>query len=433
MLRVELHYENGDRSPARNGRPDPSRGTQRAPDARFYPTKSSGEVLSGIETSDQRLTQIASDNVSFPEAIWESAQPAAARTPNSDRELRSMMSSSLPARTSDSPLAAPISEALAADLADGAQLVQRRHASATVRAYDADVRALMEYLKDRGQPQRLPVDPLLMVGFIAAESRPDERQGHERPARAISTIERRVAAIAKSHQLAGLPDPTKDQRVRDALTGARRRLRSEPKHAKAALALEDVDQMLRCIPTSTHAGRRDRALLLVGLAAALRRSELVALNVEDVRFVPEGMLVSVRVSKTDQEGAGQTLAIAYGDRSDLCAVRALQAWLNESGIRQGAIFRQIRKGDRVQDQRLTDRSVALIVKRHASPIGLDPAMFAGHSLRSGGITAAVREGHDERELSRLSRHKNLDVLRGYIRRENAFEDAAQVLASRKRS
>jgi hypothetical protein len=92
----------------------------------------------------------------------------------------------------------------------------------------------------------------------------------------------------------------------------------------------------------------------------------------------------------------------------------------------------VRAGDRLTGDRLTDRSVALIVKRHAEPLGLDPELFAGHSLRSGGITAAVREGHDERELARLSRHKNMDVLRGYIRRESAFEDAAQVLSSRKR-
>jgi integrase len=190
--------------------------------------------------------------------------------------------------------------------------------------------------------------------------------------------------------------------------------------------------MLQAIPPSTHARRRDRALLLTGIAGAFRRSELVALDVEDVRFVPEGMLVSIRRSKTDQDGAGATLAIAYGDRPDFCAVRALRTWLEHAEISTGPIFRRIRAGDRLTADRLTDRSVALIVKRHAEPVGLSPELFAGHSLRSGGITAAVREGHDERELARLSRHKNMDVLRGYIRRESAFEDAAQVLASRKR-
>jgi integrase len=267
---------------------------------------------------------------------------------------------------------------------------------------------------------------------VSAESRPDERPGKERPARAIATIERRLAAIGKAHQLAGLEDPTKDQRVRDAMTGARRRLRTAPTREKAALALEDLDHMLRAIPTATHAGRRDRALLLTGIAGAFRRSELVALDVGDIRFAPEGMLISIRRSKTDQEGQGATLAIAYGDRPEFCAVRALRSWLEHAEITEGPIFRRIRAGDRLTADRLTDRSVALVVKRHAEPVGLDPELFAGHSLRSGGITAAVREGHDERELARLSRHRNMDVLRGYIRRESAFEDAAQVLASRKR-
>jgi len=329
-------------------------------------------------------------------------------------------------------LPAELTPELLADIEDAAQLVRGRRAKATIRAYDADLRALQAYLRDRGQPAELPVSPLLVAAFVSAESRPDERPGRERPTRAIATIERRLAAIGKAHQLAGLDDPTKDQRVRDAMTGARRRLRTAPTKEKAALALEDLEQMLRRIPSETHAGRRDKALLLVGIAGAFRRSELVALDAEDIRFVPEGMLVSIRKSKTDQEGQGATLAIAYGDRPDFCAVRALRTWLNHAEITSGPIFRRIRAGDRLTGDRLTDRSVALIVKRHAQPLGLDPELFAGHSLRSGGITAAVREGHDERELARLSRHRNMDVLRGYSRRESAFEDAAQVLSSRKR-
>jgi integrase len=329
-------------------------------------------------------------------------------------------------------LPAAMTPELLADIEDAADLVRGRRSSATIRAYDADWRALQAYLRDRGQPADLPVPAILVAAFVSAESRPDERPGHERPARAVATIERRLAAIGKAHQLAGLDDPTKDQRVRDAMTGARRRLRTAPTREKAALALEDLEHMLRRIPADTHAGRRDRALLLTGIAGAFRRSELVALDVGDVRFVAEGMLVSVRRSKTDQEGQGATLAIAYGDRPDFCAVRALRTWLEQAEIAAGPIFRRIRAGDRLTADRLTDRSVALIVKRHAEPVGLAPELFAGHSLRSGGITAAVREGHDERELARLSRHKNMDVLRGYIRRESAFEDAAQVLASRKR-
>lgn len=328
-------------------------------------------------------------------------------------------------------LPAGISPELLADIADGAELVRRRRSSNTVRAYDSDLRILFAYLADRGAPTTLPVDPLLLVAFISAESRPDTREGHERPARASSTIDRRLAAIGKAHQLAGLPDPTKDQRVRDALTGARRRLASAPSRRKDDLELEALDHMIRRIDTTTHAGRRDKAMLLVGIAAALRRTELVALDVEDVRFEAEGMLLSIRTSKTDQEGAGETLAVARGDRTDFCAVRALQAWLVAAGIRQGPVFRRVRAGDRLTEDRLSDKTVARTVKRYAEAVGLDPSLLSGHSLRSGGITAAAREGHDERQLARLSRHKDMNVLRGYIRRAGAFDDAAQVLSSRR--
>lgn len=254
----------------------------------------------------------------------------------------------------------------------------------------------------------------MLIAFIAHEARPDQRPGRERDARAASTIDRRIAAIGKAHQLAGLPDPTKDQRVRDALTGARRRLGVATSNAKTALSLEDVDHMVRGIDLTTHAGRRDKALLLLGMAAALRRSELVALDVENLHFVPEGMVVSITRSKTDQEGTGKTLAIAAGDRADLCAVRAIRDWLGGAGLRAEAVFRRVRAGDRLTTDRLSDKAVARTVKKYAERVGLKVSDFSGHSLRSGGITQAVRGGHDERKLARLSRHKDLSILRAYI-------------------
>jgi site-specific recombinase XerD len=319
---------------------------------------------------------------------------------------------------------------LAADLARGADLVRKRRSDATIRAYDSDLRILFAYLEDRGQRAALPVDPLLIVAFIAAQSRPDARPGHERAAFASATIDRRIAAIGKAHQLAGVPDPTKDQRVRDALTGARRELGRKPKKAKDALALEHLDQMLKPIPNDTHTGRRDRAILLVGIATTMRRSELVALDVEHVEFVAEGMIVTIDKSKGDQEGKSETIAVAYGDRHDLCAVRALQAWLTGAGITEGPIFRRVRAHDRLTDARLSDRAVARTVQQYARAVGLDPDVLAAHSLRSGGLTHAAQE-NDERELARLSRHKDTEVLRRYIRQADAFDDTAQVLRSKR--
>lgn len=174
-----------------------------------------------------------------------------------------------------------------------------RRAPATVRGYEGDLAALFAYLEDRGQPAEMTVDAALVAAFIAAESKPDKRAGRERPARAPATIVRRVAAIAKAHQLQGLLDPTKDPLVKGAMAGARRRLGGAPSHAKDALELEAPEHMLHLVSERTQAGRRDRALLL------------------DVRFVAEGMLVSIGASKTDQKGEGATLAIMKGRRPDV--------------------------------------------------------------------------------------------------------------------
>ena len=188
--------------------------------------------------------------------------------------------------------------------------------------------------------------------------------------------------------------------------------------------------MLAAIPTTTHAGRRDRALLLLGLAGALRRSELVAIDCAHIRREAEGMILTIPHSKGDQLGAGEQISIAIGDRADLCAVRAVEAWRTAAGIRIGPLFVRVRKGDQLTTERLSDRAVALIVKARAQAVHLDPTLLAGHSLRSGGITEARRNGHDEQEIAKLSRHRNMDILRGYIRAADSFEGRAQVLRSR---
>ena len=221
---------------------------------------------------------------------------------------------------------------------------------------------------------------------------------------------------------------TKHPSVRNALRGARKRLRDQPVGRKSALKLEDLEQMLKRIP-NTNAGRRDRALLLLGLAGALRRSELVALQGEDITHTGEGILVRIRTSKTDQTGKGFTIPIARGDRDSLCAVRALENWQAASGIHNGALFVQVRKGDHITERQLSDKAVALIIKARAQAVGLDPELLAGHSLRAGGITQARRNGHDEGEIAKLSGHKNIAILRTYLRPDDDFEGTAQVLRS----
>ena len=181
--------------------------------------------------------------------------------------------------------------------------------------------------------------------------------------------------------------------------------------------------------TARRADGRASAWLLLGFAAALRRSELVALDVEDLEFDPaRGLLVTVRKSKTDQDQGGARVAVAYARAgNDLCAVRSLRAWLDAAGIHPGPIFRRMRRGNDATDNRLTDQSIAVIVKRRAQAAGLPQVLLSGHSLRAGYATAAARAGVEERKIANVTRHKNLPVLRGYIRAATAFDDVGEVL------
>jgi site-specific recombinase XerD len=170
------------------------------------------------------------------------------------------------------------------------------------------------------------------------------------------------------------------------------------------------------------AGKRDRAVMLLGFALAARRSELVALDVSDLEECPEGLRVTIRRSKTDQEGAGAVIAVCKG--SIACPVAALRDWLAAANITDGSIFRPIGKGGRVKDTRLTAQSVALIVKAHAARLGFDPAAFAGHSLRAGFLTSAAAKSASIFKMMDVSRHRSVDILRGYVRDANAFRDHA---------
>jgi integrase len=167
---------------------------------------------------------------------------------------------------------------------------------------------------------------------------------------------------------------------------------------------------------------RDRALLLLGFAGAFRRSELCGLDIEDIEQAAEGLRVTIRHSKTDQEGRGTVIAIPWGTVA--CPVKALKAWIEVAGITTGPVFCPIAKGGRLQNCRLTDRSVAKIVKVHAARAGLDPAKFAGHSLRSGFLTSAAARGASIFKMADQSRHKSMDTLRGYVRDAELFKDHA---------
>lgn len=300
------------------------------------------------------------------------------------------------------------SDVPAIDVNAAAGYARAAKAAATKRAYGADFEMFRGWCARRNA-SALPASPDAVAAFLAYEAGRGCRP---------SSIGRRVAAIRYAHKLAGLAPPTDDERVRATMRGIRRSLGAAPSRKAAATA----DKIMAMAPIAKQhlADIRDRALLLIGFAGAFRRSELVALDVEDVQETTEGLRVTIRHSKTDQERRGQVIAIPRG--AIACPVAALTAWIGAAGITRGPLFRPFAKGGRIQNARLTDRSVASIIKVHAARAGLDPAQFSGHSLRSGFLTSAAARGASIFRMADQSRHKSMDVLRGYVQSAEIFKD-----------
>lgn len=238
----------------------------------------------------------------------------------------------------------------------------------------------------------------------------------------VSTIQRRLAAISQAHQLARLDTPTRSSIVRLVMAGIRR-TKGTAQTAKAPAVTDTLKAMLATLPTSLL-GTRDRALLLVGFAGAFRRSELISLDREDVRVTREGLILFLARSKTDQEGAGRSIGVPYGQELETCPVRSLQKWWKAGAITSGPIFRPINRHGQIGASRLSDKAVALIVKRCAEAAGLDPALYAGHSLRAGFATSAAAAGVEERAIMKQTGHKSVTVARRYIREGSLFRDNA---------
>jgi site-specific recombinase XerD len=298
---------------------------------------------------------------------------------------------------------------LGPDLAAAIDLAQAEKAVSTRKAYGTDFRLFKAWCVARGVSS-LPAAPETVAAYLAAEAK------IAKP----STLGRRVAAIRYAHRLAGLPLPTDAEGVKATMRGIRRTLGS----AKVRKAPAVAAKMLGMVGTAPNslAGLRDRALLLLGFAEAFRRSELVALDVADIAETDAGLRVTIRHSKTDQEGQGITIAIARGDVA--CPVKALRAWLDAAGIEAGPLFRPINKAGRVAEKRLTDRSVANVVKAYAERAGFDASTFSGHSLRSGFLTSAAAKGASIFKMMDVSRHRSVETLRGYVRDAEMFKDHA---------
>jgi site-specific recombinase XerD len=290
------------------------------------------------------------------------------------------------------------------------EFARRAKSESTVRCYKTDWSDFNSWCEAHNVAS-LPATPETVACYIS-----DLTADHK-----ASTIQRRLSAISQVHQVKGHESPTKNEIVRSVMKGIRRTLGTAP-NEKAPLLAAEVREMVAALPDSAR-GKRDRALLLLGFAGAFRRSELVGLNVGDVEFTDEGVVVHLRRSKTDQEGQGRKIGIPQLPHSDACPVRALRAWLDATGIDNGPLFRPVAVGGRVQADRLSDRAVALVVKR-SLPAGREAGRFAGHSLRAGFVTSAACGGASVKAIMRQTGHRSLETVMRYMRDASLFRGNA---------
>ena len=303
--------------------------------------------------------------------------------------------------------------ALTEALAAARGYAERSLSDSTRRGYARDLAAFRVWCQAHAVTA-LPAEPQTLAAYLADLALTD------RP----STIGRKVAAIAVAHRDAGLESPTEHGMVKRTLAGIRREKGTAP-HQKAALLVDDLRRMVAPLDASLL-DRRDRALILLGFAAALRRSELVALRFADVQVEEEGLVLTLRRSKTNQEGRLETIAVAYGSEPTTCPVRALRAWLAAAGLVEGPLFVGLTPQGGLREAALGDRMVAHVVKRRCKAAGINPDQVAGHSLRRGFATAAARAKKPDRMIKRHGRWKSTAMLDRYIEEGTRWDDNATI-------
>ena len=260
--------------------------------------------------------------------------------------------------------------------------------------------------------QSMPASPDTVAYYLADRSQDLK----------TSTLQRRLSTIAEAHRAAGIESPAKHAQVRYVWAGICREKGVAQSHMKPTLT-KHIREMVENLPDSLL-GVRDRALILLGYAGAMRRSELVGLDVTDLAIAEEGLVVMIRKSKTDQVGVGRKIGIPFGVHPETCPVRAVQAWIEEADIDEGPLFRSVNKHGDVSDRRLSDQVVADVVKRSLLAAGKSARKYAAHSLRAGLITQAAMACVSERAIQDQSGHKSLAVMRRYIRDGSLFRENA---------
>ena len=283
-------------------------------------------------------------------------------------------------------------------------------ANHTIDAYESDWNDFCDWCRYHHQ-KSYPAQPETIVNYI------NDLADYAK----ASTIRRRISAISENYNASGdhVENPCRAWIVKEALIGLTR-LKGTVQKGKTPIYWEEIEEMIHRMDLTSLQALRDRAVLLLGFMGAFRRSELAGLDVEDIKKYPQGIVVTIRHSKTDQTSAGQQIGIPYLSHSSMDCIHALQEWLTAADITSGPLFRSFLKNGKVSSRRLSDKSINLIVKKYAASIGINPEMYGAHSLRHGFATYAALQGVEERLIMKQTRHRSVEMVRRYINEADLF-------------
>ena len=294
--------------------------------------------------------------------------------------------------------------------------LQSSKANNTVRAYKSDFNDFGVFCAQNGF-KSLPSEPNIVSLYLTHLSTKDAK---------ISTLKRRLVSIGVIHKLKGHYLDTKHPLIIENIMGIKRRKGSIQK-AKKPILINSLKLIINAIDKENNQEIkkfRDRSIILIGFSGGFRRNEIVSLDYDDLDFVPEGVKINIKRSKTDQFGEGFTKALPYFDSSQYCPVISLKKWLNKSKITSGPVFRRFLKGSKLSENRLTDQTVAILIKEYLNLAGINSKNYSGHSLRSGFATSAAESGVEERNIMAMTGHKSTEMVRRYIKEANLFKNNA---------
>ena len=294
--------------------------------------------------------------------------------------------------------------------------LQSSKANNTVRAYKSDFNDFGLFCAKNGF-KSLPSEPKIVSLYLTHLSTKGSK---------ISTLKRRLVSIGVIHRLKGHYLDMKHPSIIENIMGIKRRKGSSQKGKKPIL-ISTLKKIINVIDEQNKEEIkkfRDRSIILIGFSGGFRRNEIVTLDHDDLDFVPEGLKLSIRRSKTDQFGEGFTKALPYFDNSKYCPVVSLKKWMEISKIGSGPVFRRFSKGSKLSENRLTDQTVALLIKQYLQLTGIDSKNYSGHSLRSGFATSAAESGAEERSIMAMTGHKSTEMVRRYIKEANLFKNNA---------